>query len=112
MENERQMELLRRAATFLGELLIDNRIDADQIADAKRLHDDLMAVVQRPATPTCNKTWFVAGGRYERTCGEIAEPDAICSECGTARCEEHTDFSFEEVEGRVLCEDCQAGRKP
>ena len=107
MENERLMELLGRAATFLGELLIDNRIDADQITDAKRLHDDLMAVVQRPAMPTCTKTWFVAGGRDERTCGEIAEPDAICSECGTARCSEHDgDISFEVVEGRILCEDC------
>ena len=39
-------ELLKRAATFLGELLIDNRVDADQIAAAKALHDDLMAAVQ------------------------------------------------------------------
>jgi hypothetical protein len=108
MENER--ELLGRAATFLGELLIDNRIDVDQIADAKRLHDDLMAAVQRHAMPTCNKTWFVAGGRDERTCGEVAEPDQVCAECGKARCAEHTDVSFEMVEGRVLCEDCEAER--
>ena len=109
-------ELLKRAATFLGELLIDNRIDADQIAGAKALHDDLMAAVQRqPATPTCNKTWFVAGGRDERTCGEFAEPDQVCAECGAARCAEHNDISFEEVEGRILCEGCEADmevRKP
>ena len=106
MENERLMQLLGRAATFLGELLIDNRIDADQIADAKRLHDDLMAVVQRPAMPTCTKSWFVAGGRVERTCGEIAEPDQVCAECGAARCPEHNDIGFEERDGRVLCEEC------
>ena len=109
-DQDRLLELLGRAATFLGELLIDNRIDADQIADAKALHDDLMAVVQRPAMPTCNKTWFVAGGRDERTCREFAEQ--VCTECGAARCDEHTDISFEEVEGHVLCEDCEAGRKP
>lgn len=103
-------ELLKRAATFLGELLIDNGVDADQIADAKALHDDLMAAVQhQPATPTCNKTWFVAGGRDERTCGEFAEPDQVCAECGAARCGEHNDISFEEIEGRILCEDCGAG---
>jgi len=102
-------ELLERVATFLGELLIDNRIDADQIADAKALHDDLMAAVQHPATPTCNKTWFVAGGRDERTCGELAEPDQVCAECDAARCAEHDDISFEEIEGRILCEDCEAG---
>jgi len=99
-------ELLKRAATFLGELLIDDRIVADQIADAKALHDDLMAAVQRPATPTCNKTWFVAGGRDERTCGEPAEEDSICAECGAARCPEHNDISFDERDGRVLCEKC------
>ena len=42
-------ELLKRAATFVGELLIDNRIDAEQIDDAKALHDDLMAAVQGQA---------------------------------------------------------------
>jgi len=99
-------ELLERAATFLGELLIDDSLDADQIIAARQLHDDLMAVVQRPAMPTCTKTWFVAGGRDERTCGEIVEPDQVCAECGNSRCEEHTDISFEEVEGRVLCEEC------
>ena len=103
-------ELLERVATFLGELLIDNRIDADQIADAKALHDDLMAAVQhQPALPTCNKTWFVSGGRDERTCDEFAEPDQVCAGCGVARCAEHSDISFDEIEGRILCEDCKAG---
>ena len=101
---------LERAATFLGALLIENRIDADLIADANALHDDLMAAVQhQTATPTCAKTWFVAGGRDERTCGEFAAPDQDCAECGTARCAEHSDISYEEIEGRILCEDCEAG---
>jgi len=99
-------ELLERAATFLGELLIDNRIDADQIADARALHDDLMAAVQRqqPATPTCNKTWFVAGGRVERQCRENAVN--VCALCGNARCDEHDDLAFEEHDGQVICEEC------
>lgn len=105
-------KLLKRAATFLGELLIDNGIDADFIADAKALHANLMAAVQhQPATPTCAKTWFVAGGRDERTCGEFAEPDQVCAECGAARCAEHSDISFEEIESRILCEDCADGHR-
>lgn len=113
-DQEKLLELLRRAATLIGETLITDEFDAETTAAFKALHDDLMAVVRRPAVPTCTKTWFVAGGRDERTCGEIAEPDAICAECGAARCAEHTDISFEEIEGRVLCEDCEAdaGRKP
>lgn len=54
--------------------------------------------------PRCTKTYFVAGGRVERECGELAE--FFCAECGKARCEEHGDETFEEVNGRVLCEDC------
>ena len=54
----------------------------------------------------CNKTCFVAGGRVERTCGEVAE--FVCAECDKARCSEHgDDESFEEVDGRLLCEDCR-----
>lgn len=53
---------------------------------------------------TCTKTWFVAGGRVERTCGEPAE--SACAECGEARCGEHEPLSFVEVDGRVLCDDC------
>lgn len=53
----------------------------------------------------CNRTYFVAGGRAERECGEVAE--FVCAECGKARCEEHGDESFEEVDGRLLCEDCR-----
>ena len=30
----------------------------------------------------------------------------VCAECGKARCAEHGDESFEEVDGRLLCEDC------
>ncbi len=105
--------LLERAATFLGELLIDNRIDADQIAEANTLHDDLMAAVRdQSATPTCNKTWFVAGGRDERTCGELAEPGQVCAECGVARCAEHNESGFVEIEGRILCEDCASRHAP
>jgi hypothetical protein len=105
-ENERLLGLLRRAATLIGETLIADEFDAETTGAFKSLHDDIMAVVQRPAMPTCTKTWFVAGGRDERTCGEIAEPDQVCAECGAARCESHDDLGFEEKDGRVLCEDC------
>jgi hypothetical protein len=113
MTNKTELtELLKRAATILGELLIDDQIDADQITDAKALHDDLMAVVlAQESVPTCNKTWYLAGGRVERTCGEIVEPDAVCAECGAARCAEHDDLGFEEIDGRILCEDCQSERR-
>jgi len=52
----------------------------------------------------CSKLWFVAGGRVERSCGENAE--FVCAECGEARCTDHNDLSFVEVDGRVLCEEC------
>jgi len=42
---EHQPELLERSARFLGELLIDERLDAGTIADAKQLHDDVMTAV-------------------------------------------------------------------
>lgn len=110
MSRTGHIELLERAATFLGELLIENRIDADQIAAAKALHDDLMAAVRRPATPSCNKTWFLAGGGDERACGELAESDQVCAECGAARCADHNDLSFEEVEGRIHCAECKRSK--
>lgn len=56
------------------------------------------------ATKRCNKKYFIAGGRVERTCGESAE--FVCAECGKARCEQHGDESFEEVDGRLYREDC------
>lgn len=103
---ERLMELLRRAHAVIGEGLIENALDES----AEGLHDEIADVLGLPVakreTVRCGATWFVAGGRDSRQCRENAEPDAICAECGAARCEEHTDISFEEVEGRVLCEDC------
>lgn len=60
------------------------------------------------AAPTCNSTWFVAGGRDERTCSEPADPQNVCAECGKARCAEHAhEEAFENIGGRILCEDCQ-----
>lgn len=54
----------------------------------------------------CGRTWFVAGGRDERICGEAAE--CVCNACGAARCLDHDDddLGFAEVNGRILCEHC------
>ncbi|MGA9471739.1 MAG: hypothetical protein WBV36_04705 [Terriglobales bacterium] len=106
MENERLMELLRRAHTVIGEGLIDNALDESAAELQNEIAEALGLPLTKRDTVRCSKTWFVAGGRDSRQCRENAEPDAICAECGAARCEEHTDISFEEVEGRVLCEDC------
>ncbi len=53
----------------------------------------------------CNRTYFVAGGRVERECGEPA--DVKCSRCGNATCDDHLrDSPMYEVGGQAVCEDC------
>jgi hypothetical protein len=104
---EKLLELLRRAHTVIGEGLIENALD-ESAAD---LHDEIAEVLGLPVVKRdnvrCGTKWFVAGGRVERQCRENAEPDQVCTECGAARCDEHSDLGFEEVEGgRILCEDC------
>ena len=110
---EKLLELLRRAHTVIGEGLIENALDES----AEGLHDEIAEVLGLPVAKRdnvrCGARWFVAGGRVERRCRENAEPDHICADCGAARCDEHSDLGFEEVEGgRILCEDCVGhGRK-
>jgi hypothetical protein len=41
-------QLLERTRAFLDELLVDEHLDANQIADAQQLHDDLMATCKKP----------------------------------------------------------------
>ncbi len=104
---EKLLELLRRAHTVIGEGLIENALDES----AEGLHDEIGEVLGLPAAKRdnvrCGARWSVAGGRVERRCRENAEPDQVCAECGAARCDEHSDLGFEEVEGgRILCEGC------
>ena len=104
---EKLLELLRRAHTVIGEGLIENALDES----AEGLHDEIAEVLGQPVAKRdnvrCRARWFVAGGRVERRCRENAEPDQVRAECGAARCNEHSDLGFEEVEGgRILCEDC------
>ena len=101
---EKLMELLRRAHTVIGEGLIENALDES----AEGLHNEIaeilgLAVVKRE-TVRCGATWFVAGGRVERQCRENAVD--VCAECGNTRCDEHNDLCFEERDGKVLCEEC------
>jgi len=106
---ERLLELLRRAHTVIGEGLIENALDESSAG----LHDEIAEVLGLPIAKRnrvrCGATWFVAGGRIERRCRENAVN--ICAVCGNARCDEHDDLGFEEVEGRILCEECEAGHE-
>ena len=106
---ERLLGLLRRAHTVIGEGLIENALDES----AAGLHDEIAEVLGLPVVKRdavrCGATWFVAGGRMERQCRENAVN--VCALCGNARCDEHDDLGFEEVEGRTLCEDCEAGHE-
>lgn len=52
----------------------------------------------------CGKSHYIHGGRESRQCEEYA--DKVCSKCGNARCEDHDDMGFEEVEGKIVCEEC------
>lgn len=101
---EKLMELLRRAHAVIGEGLIENGLDES----AEGLHNEIAEVLGLPAakrdTVRCGATWFVAGGRVEQRCRENAVN--ICAECGKARCDEHEDLGFDEDEGRLLCEEC------
>jgi hypothetical protein len=103
---EKLMELLRRAHTVIGEALIDNALDSDEAA--RKLHNEIGEVFGLAPAPEgdvrCEATWFVSGGREERQCRETAVN--VCAECGNARCDEHDDLGFEEVDGRLLCEEC------
>ena len=101
---EKLLELLRRAHTVIGEALIENALDEC----AEGLHNEIAEVLGVPVvksdTVRCGATWFADGGRTERQCREYAEN--VCAECGNARCDEHDDLGFDEHEGRLLCEEC------
>jgi DNA-binding CsgD family transcriptional regulator len=65
--------LLERAAAFLDELLIDNRLDADQIAEAKTLLDDIMTACKKPVASVASVASVESGplraqgvGGYQR----------------------------------------------
>jgi hypothetical protein len=101
---EKLIELLRRAHEVIGEGLIENALNES----AEGLHNEIAEVLalerMKRDNVRCGATWFVAGGRVERQCREDAVN--VCSECGSARCDEHNDLYFEEHEGRLLCEEC------
>ena len=101
---EKLMELLRRAHEVIGEALIENALDEA----AEGLHNEIAGVLGLQPTKRdnvrCEATWFVDGGRTERQCRENAE--YVCAECGNARCDEHDDLGFEEHDGHVVCEEC------
>lgn len=101
---EKLLELLRRAHAVIGEGLIENALDES----AEALHDEIGAVFglepRKRDTVRCGATWFVAGGRVVRQCREIAT--SVCTRCGNARCDEHDDLGFEERDGHVICEEC------
>lgn len=104
MENEKLLDLLRRCHTVLGEGLIENALDES----AEGLHNEIAEVIGVPVvkrtTTRCGATWFVAGGRMERQCREIAT--SVCAKCSNARCDEHDDLGFYDHDGAVFCEDC------
>jgi len=104
MENEKLIELLKRANTVIGEGLIENALDES----ASDLHDDIGKLLglepMKRDYVRCGAKWFTAGGRIERQCRETAVD--VCAECGNARCDEHGDLGFEEADGRLLCEEC------
>ena len=105
MANEEKLiELLRRAHAVIGEGLIENALDES----AEGMHNEIAEVLGLPVVKReavrCAATWFVAGGRMERQCRENAVN--VCAVCGNARCDEHDDLGFVEHEGRVLCEEC------
>ena len=53
----------------------------------------------------CNKTYFIAGGRVERECGEVAH--VACGRCGKATCDEHLhDEPMYSVGGKPVCSEC------
>jgi hypothetical protein len=102
---EKLMEILRRAHAVIGEGLIENALDES----AESLHGEIAEVLGLEKAPKvervrCGASWFVAGGRMERQCRETAVN--VCAECGQGRCDEHDDLGFEEHEGRLLCDEC------
>ena len=106
---EKLMELLRRAHTIIGEAMIDNALYGESEGTARKLHNDIGEVFGLAPAPAsdiirCGATWFVSGGREERRCRENATN--VCSVCGNARCDEHDDLGFEERDGKVICEEC------
>lgn len=101
---EKLLELLRRAHTVIGEALIENALDES----AEGLHNEIgellgLEPVKRDLV-RCEATWFVDGGRTERQCRENAAN--VCALCGNAQCDEHGDLGFEEHDGQVICEEC------
>jgi hypothetical protein len=101
---EKLLELLRRAHTVIGEGLIENALDES----AAGLHNEIAEVLGLPVvkrvTVRCSATWFVDGGRTERQCRENATQ--VCAICGQGRCDEHDSLGFEERDGQVICEEC------
>ena len=115
-ESGQSDDLTTDPETVLGDLLADlmhfcdaRGTDFDSALERGRNHhSEEIEEEAEAARPVCNKTYFVAGGRVERTCGEPADPESTCAECGKARCQEHaSEEGFDDSTGRVLCEDCQ-----
>jgi hypothetical protein len=104
MNEQKLIELLRRAHAVIGEGLIENALDES----AESLHNEIAEVLglepMKRDNVRCKAIWFVAGGRLERQCRENAAN--VCDECGNARCPEHEDLGFEEHDARLLCEEC------
>jgi hypothetical protein len=104
-DQEKLLELLRRAHAVIGEGLIENALDES----SEELHKEIAEVLGLPVVKRdnvrCGATWFVAGGRVTRQCRENATQ--VCAICGNARCDEHDqDLGFEEKDGQVVCEEC------
>lgn len=101
---EKLLELLRRAPTVIGEGLIDNALDESAAELQNQIAEVIGLPVAKRNTVRCGAKWFVAGGRVERQCRENAAQ--VCALCGNARCDEHDDLGFEERDGQVICEEC------
>ena len=101
---EKLLELLRRAHTVIGEGLIDNALDESAAELQNQIAEVIGLPVAKRDTVRCDARWFVAGGRVERQCRENAAQ--VCALCGNARCDEHDDLGFEERDGQVICEEC------
>ncbi len=103
-DQEKLLELLRRAFTVLGEGLIDNCLDEAAAELQNEIGEVLGLPVVKRDNVRCGATWFVDGGRTERQCRENATQ--VCALCGNARCDEHDDLGFEEHDGQTVCEEC------
>jgi hypothetical protein len=88
IEEESNPELARKIAT-----------------NYRRLLDRIAALpVDLEAAPTCGKSWYIAGGRDTRTCGEPAA--VVCSRCEKGFCPEHLAEAVYKIDEKPVCENC------